>query len=257
MVSVHKTLFSAIDINHEPRGLLGRVLLKGEAAARARSVSLSFASMQDFMAANAANPETWGPTFPGFDPRFNDLSPENSFCILGRDANGEIVATQAGRLYDWTRSNYWKEAESLRLIYANPRSQKLPRERCEVTALAAKGIEGRVFYSGGAWYHPRYRGVGLVEILPRMARALARARWNATCTTTMMVERNVRKGVFPRNGYRNIEWDVRFIDTRIGSIRFALLWIKHEEMLADFDAFLSSFPVEVAEPKSAVAVNAE
>jgi hypothetical protein len=31
---------------------------------------------------------------------------------------------------------------------------------------------------------------------------------DVSCTITLMVEKNVNKGVFPRNGYRNIEWDV-------------------------------------------------
>ena len=247
MVSVEKSLFSQIRIDHEPRGLLGRVLLKAEAAAQARGVSLSFATMQDLAEANAANYATWGPVFTGFDPALNDLTPENSFCVIGRNAAGEVVATQAARLYDWTGTNYREEAQSFRLIYRDPRTQKLPAERCEVTALAAKGIEGHVLYSGGAWYHPKYRGVGLVEILPRMARVLASARWSTTCTITMMAEHNVKKGVFPRNGYRNLEWEVRFIDTRAGSVRFALLWIKQNEVLEDLEQFLSDFPVEPVE----------
>src|SRR5262249_13070755 len=170
-VSVDETLFSKICINYGPAGLLGRALLKAEAAARARGVTLSFASMQDLMLINEANRESWGPVFPGFDPAYNDLTPENSFCLLGRNAKGAIVATQAGRLYDWTDTTYDEQARSFGLIYRDPATQRLPNERCEVTALAAKGIDGRVFYSGGAWYHPGYRGLGLVEILPRMARA--------------------------------------------------------------------------------------
>ena len=254
MTSVAKSLFSEIKIDYEPRGLLGRVLLKAEAAANARGVSLSFAPMQELAALNAANYATWGPVFTGFDPAYNDLTPGNSFCIIGRNAAGEVVATQAARLYDWTGSNYREEAQSFRLIYSDPGAHKLADERCEVTALAAKGIEGHVLYSGGAWYNPRYRGLGLVEILPRMARALARARWNTTCTITMMAEHNVKKGVFPRNGYRNLEWEVRFIGTRAGTVRFALLWIKHDEMLEDLEQFLGDFPVEVVE-RSRIAAN--
>jgi hypothetical protein len=53
-----------------------------------------------------------------------------------------------------------------------------------------------------------------------------------------MVEKNVNKGVFPRNGYRNIEWDVDFIDSREGSINFALLWMKRDETLKDLKLLL-------------------
>ena len=127
----------------------------------------------------------------------------------------------------------------------------MPNERCEVTALVAKGIDGRVFYSGGAWYHPNYRGIGLVEILPRMARVLACARWDTHCTITMMAEHNVKKGVFPRNGYHNLEWEVRFIDTRSGTMRFALLWTKRDEMLDDLEQFLDGFDVQLRRGKGA------
>src|SRR5262249_60100760 len=101
-VPIKETLFSKISINYGPPGLLGRGVLRGEAAARARGVTLSFASMQDLMFVNEANRDAWGPVFPGFDPAYNDLTPKNSFCLLGRNAGGEIVATQAGRFYDWT-----------------------------------------------------------------------------------------------------------------------------------------------------------
>jgi hypothetical protein len=250
-VSIKETLFSNISINYGPPGLLGRTLLKAEAAARVRGVTLSFASMQDLMLVNEANRDTWGPVFPGFDPAYNDLTPENSFCLLGRNARGDVVATQAGRLYDWTDTNYHEQARSFGLIYRDPYTQRLPDERCEVTALAAKGIDGRVFYSGGAWYQPNYRGIGLVEILPRMARALAYTRWDTQCTITMMAEHNVKKGVFPRNGYHNLEWDVRFIDTRSGTIRFALLWTKRDEMLEDLEQFLDGFDIQLRRSKSA------
>lgn len=249
--SVGNTLFSKISINHEPRDVLGRALLKAEAAARARGIFLSFASMQELATVHAQNRATWGPLFTAFDPQFNDLTDGNSFCLLGRNANGQVVATQVARLYEWIGTSYHDEARSLRMVYSDPPEQKLPGERYEITALAAKGVQGRVLYSGGAWYHPDYRGVGLVEILPRMARTLGHARWNTDCTITLMAEHNIKKGVFPRNGYRNIEWDVQFIGTRCGSIRFALLWIKRDEMLEDLQNFLSGFQVTIGDRKRA------
>jgi hypothetical protein len=249
--SVDKTLFSRISINHEPRDLLGRALLKAEAAARQRGVSLSFASMHELVSVHADNRATWGALYTGFVPEFNDLTQDNSFCLLGRNAAGRVVATQVARVYDWPDSSFHEETQNLRIFYRDPLAQKLPGERCEVTALAAKGVRGRVLYSGGAWYHPDYRGLGLVEILPRLARALAHARWNTDCTITLMAEHNIKKGVFPRNGYRNIEWDVRFVGTRCGDIRFALLWLKRNEMLEDLEHFLRSFEVELGDRKRA------
>jgi hypothetical protein len=126
-------------------------------------------------------------------------------------------------------------------MYADPEASKLPGESCRVTALAAKGIAGRVVYSGAAWYHPDYRGQGLVELLPRISRTLAYTRWDTHCTVTMMAEAVVRGKVFPRNGYRNIEWDIQMSGSRGQIPRFALLWSKRDEMLDDLQDFLGGF----------------
>jgi hypothetical protein len=156
-----------------------------------------------------------------------------------------VVATQAARFLDWPHTSYRDEAESLRLMYAHPDTQKLPGERCEVSALAAAGITGRVVYSGAAWYHPDYRGRRLTELLPRMSRALAYTRWESDCTVTMMAEPVVQGGVLQRTGHRNIEWDIRMFGSRGLIPRFALLWTKRSEMLDDLQEFLSGVAVPV------------
>jgi hypothetical protein len=53
-----------------------------------------------------------------------------------------------------------------------------------------------------------------------------------------MAEAVVRGGVFPRNGYRNIEWAVDLLGSRLGDMHAAFLWIKQEEMLQDLSDFL-------------------
>jgi hypothetical protein len=239
------SLFSQITVTHGPAPLLGRSLLKAEDAALRRGVRLSFASLNDLLQLNRNNRDTWLPLISLFDPTLNDLSEDQAFCILGSNKDGEIVAAQAGRLYDWPDTSYHEEASNLRLLYTNPSRSKLPDEGCRVSALAAKGITGRVLFSGAAWYRPDYRGCGLVEILPRIARAYAYTRWNTDCTVTMMSETNFKKGVFPRNGYRNAEWDVQLINSRMGTIRFVLLWIKPDEMLDDLGSFLDHFDAEI------------
>lgn len=232
-------LFTQVTINHGPPQLLGRALLQCETEAQALGLTLSFAPMEELVAANRANADTWPPLFSAFDPGYSDLAKDNCFCILGKNAAGDVVATQAARFLDWQNTNYWDEAQSLRLMYADPAKSKLPNEECVVSAVAAKGITGRVVYSGGAWYHPTYRGQGLVSLLPRISRVLACALWDAEIVVTMMAEPVVRRGVFPRNGYTNIEWDIRMLNFRSGIARFALLWMKRNEILEDLEAFLA------------------
>jgi hypothetical protein len=243
-----RSLFSQITVDHGPAGVLGRLFLKAEKVARDRGLHLSFATMQDLVEVNRKNRVSWVPLFSGFDPALNRFSDHDTLCIFGRNEHGEVVATQAARLYDWPNTNYREEVLSLRLLYSDPDKSRLPGERCEVTAVAARGLTGRIVYSGAAWYRPDYRGRGLVEILPRMARALAYTRWNPDCTVTMMADALVRKGVSQRTGHRNIEWDVRLINTRTGTLRVALLWTKTGEMLEDLEAFLSGFDSALERP---------
>ena len=95
-----------------------------------------------------------------------------------------------------------------------------------------------------AWYRRDYRGKGLVEYLPRLSRAYAAGVWGTETTITMMAENNVKKGVFPRNGYRNIEMDVDVVNSQGGTIRFAYIWTKGEEMEEDLEEFLFNLSEE-------------
>src|SRR5262245_65704050 len=124
------------------------------------------------------------------------------------------------------------------MFYDAPDKSKNTHERCIVTALAAKGVTGRVVFSGAAWYRRDYRGKQLVEILPRLSRAYAYTRWRSDCTITMMTEAVVKGGVFPNNGYRNIEWDVRMQNTGLGDRRLTWHWTQQDEMLTRLAAFV-------------------
>jgi hypothetical protein len=236
-----KALFDQITVTHGPAALIGRFFLKAEHAAHRRGLELSFASMDELLAVNEKNRDTWLPLFPLFNPTLNSLNKGNSFCILGYNQQGEAVAAQAGRLFEWVETNLHDEATSLRMFYDTPDRSKNPHERCIVTALAAKGVAGRVVFSGAAWYRRDYRGKQLVEILPRLARAYAYTCWRSDCTITFMTEAVVKGGVFPNNGYRNIEWDVRMHNSVLGDLRLSLQWCKTDEMLEDLARFVESF----------------
>jgi hypothetical protein len=240
---VRPSLFSQITVEHGPVALLGRVFLLCEAQLRERGLSLAFGDMADLVAVNRANSDSWAPLWSGFDPAFSHLTPDNSFCILGYDRHGTVAATGAARFLDWQDTTYRREAESLRLMYADPEAAKLPGEQCRVTALAARGVTGRVANTGAGWYRRDFRGKGLVSLLPRMVRALAYTRWATDCSVTMMAEPVVRGNVFPHTGYCNLEWDVQMLNSRGRIPRFAFLWSKPDEMLQDLAEFLSGFDI--------------
>jgi hypothetical protein len=232
-------LLSQLTISYGPMDLLGRFFLRADTAARARGVTLSFASMAELIRANEQNRDSWLPLFPTYDIRHNTIAPDEAFCILGRDAHGKVVAAHAGRLFNLTFSNFHDLAQSLRLMYESPDRSKRPGESCEVTARAARSIKGRVVFSGAAWYHPDYRGRQLSTIVPILSRAYAFAHWNIDYLVAMMSEGVVSGGMTLRTGYTNIDWDIRVTNSPLGDVRFAFMWMEPPQLLEDVAKFVA------------------
>jgi hypothetical protein len=231
-------IFSQVTLQHGPIGVLGRTILVAEQLCEQQGVTLSFVTPSDYLHINQSNGDTWLPLLRLFDNRFNNLTSHNSLFIVGHNNRGDVVACQAARFYDWSTTNCADEIESLRMFYADPKADSLPGEGYRVSSRAARGTSGRAVFSGGAWYRKDMRGMGLVEWLPRLSRALAMGLWDTSTTITFMSEANVQKGVFPRNGYRNIEWAVQMQNTAMGSLKSAFVWTKDDEMVDDLQLFL-------------------
>lgn len=243
-----RPLISDITVEHGPADLLGRFFLKADTAARRRGVTLSFAPMQDLIDINRANPETWRPILPLFDPQCGGITDDNSFCILGHNAQGEVVATQSARLYRWSGTSFHEEASSLRLFYADPDRHRGEREQVEVTAPVAKRLTGAVIFAGGIWYRPDYRGRGLPYILPWLSRAYAYTRWKHDYSLSIMAEEIYARGMAQRSGYSKADWEVWLRHTPVhpdGDIRCALVWMDSDELLEGVSGFLSGFDAEV------------
>jgi hypothetical protein len=238
--SSQRSLFAHITLTHGNIGLLGRTILAAEEMCRVAGVTLSFATAHEFLRTNEANRETWLPVASIFNPHFSTVDSDNAFFILGRNRLNEVIACQACRLFDWRGSNFKAECESLRLWYDDPQKKKNIDESAQVTAFAASGTTGLVAYSGAAWYRPDYRGKGLIGFLPRIARAYSSALWNVDSVVTLMAENNIKRGVFARAGWRNMEWSVEVKNNQSGTIKFAYLWAKAEELDEDFAAFLDN-----------------
>jgi hypothetical protein len=228
--------------------LLGRFFLKADTAARRRDVQLSFAPMRELVETNRRNSGSWRPLLPLFDPASGGMTPDNSFCILGRNARGEVVATQAARLYRWHDTSFHEEARSLRLFYADPARLKRSGEEVEVTAPAARHITGRVVFAGGAWYRPDYRGRQLAQILTRISRAYAYTRWKHEYHTSIMAEDVCRGGMPERSGYSKVDWAVTLKGTVVnpgGEIRCGLTWMDSSEFLDGIADFMVRFDAQI------------
>ena len=231
-----------VSIDYGPPAVLGRFFLGTQAIAEAAGVSLSFGTFEDLLATNAKNRDSWKPITSMFDHRYSAkaLAPDRAFCIFGHNAKGEVVATQAARLFTLTKSSLYDEFSSLRAFYDDPRGMMQSGETCTVTADVTRRINGRVLVGGAAWYRPDYRGRELSALLPRVSRALAYTRWSTDYTTSIMVEAIIKGGVMTRSGYHNIEWDLAIKNSTVGDVRCAFVWMEPERLVSDLEEFLDA-----------------
>ena len=241
-----------LKIKHGPVSLLGRFFLWADSAVRDRGVTLSFASLQDLIEANKANADSWRPLVPVFDEALGGATPQTAFVLIGRDKHGEVVATQAARLYDWPETSLKDEATSLRMFYADPDAALAREDRCEITAPIAEKITGRVVFSGGIWYRRDFRGKDLGTILPRISRAYAFTRWHSDFTLGMMGDAVIAGGLAARAGYTKVEPGcIKLVASPLGEMRCGLIWMQSDELLADLAATMDQVQAPVVEPRVA------
>jgi len=225
-------------IKHGSPQLFGTFFFEAVTKAREAGIEIVFGDFETLVALNAANARNWPPLIPLFDPEFGDLGAQNAFCIFGINRSNEVVATHAGRLFDWTYSHFAEEAQSLRLFYADPARMKLEGEACSVSASTAEQVRGRVVYSGAAWIRPDYRGRGLSSIFPRIGKVFPYTLWRPDYIVSLMTEETWRRGLSGRVGYSKVDWAVNMRNSRIGTRRFALLSMKEACILRYAEEFL-------------------
>lgn len=206
------------------RPVYGRYVMHAAEILANCGIALEFADCHALKVANRTNPGSWMPLVPMFDPSFNEFDESNLVTLIGRDRHGDVVSANAIRLYDWRRSDFLQEAESLRLMYANPEIMARQDERCHVTSLAARSITGYSAFSGAAWVHPTYRHLGIGQVLPVLIKVLAVCEWTPNIIFGMMSEKVYQRGFSKRFGFENESWEANWINSIDGTLRLAILW---------------------------------
>jgi hypothetical protein len=242
----HPKLITDITVEHGPVDLLGRFFLLADTALRERGVSVSFGSFEDLLRVNEKN-RAWGIMTSMYDYRCcpHGLAPERAFCIFGRDAHGEVVATHAARVYELGERSMQEVGDAMLLHHDEPERTKQPQESIEVTAPAAKTIRGKLLINGAVWYHPAYRKRQLSMIIPRVARVFAYTRWKIDRSMGLMMEGPAAGGVIDSLGYPHREWGLQIRNAQNGSPRCCLAWMDAGELLADLRGFLAGFTTQV------------
>jgi hypothetical protein len=242
----------ALTIKHGPAPLLARFVLEGDRAAREKGVRLRL--RHDFGELVYINKQqtalgNWFRLVNMFNPEYSDLSPENSYWISGEDDRGEIVVTQAGRVYYWPETTLEQEARAM--FYGG----HAEGQGCVVTAKDARSIGGVVFYGGSVWVRPDFRGRRFSEVLPRLGRAYAVARWPVDWGISFVAPILVEKGVAAGYGYKHASYSISFPDSPWGDLEVVLVSLSAEEAYADFAETLVRQSADSAASDSARSVS--
>jgi GNAT superfamily N-acetyltransferase len=226
----------ALTIKHGPAPLLARFVLEGDKLARRMGIRLrlryDFGELAYVNKAEVARGR-WYRMVDIFNPEYCDLNPENSYWISGENEHGEIVVTQAGRVYYWPCTTLRQEARTM--FYGD----RDVGQQCEVTAADADVITGVVFFGGSVWVRPDFRGRQLSQLLPRLGRAYALARWPVDWGISFVNPVLVEKGVAAGYGYKHISYSIAYPGSPLGDLDLALVSLSAAEAYDDFSDVLA------------------
>jgi hypothetical protein len=227
----------ALTVKHGPSRLLARFVLEGDRAARRLGLRLRL--RHDFGELLYLNQRevahgSWFKLVNMYNPAYCDLSPENSYWISGENERGEIVLTQAGRIYYWPETALAEEARSM--FYAGHDEGHL----CTVTAPAAEWVRGVVFCAGAHWIRPEFRGHCLSHLLARLGRAYAMSRWPVDWAIALVAPVLVTKGVSAGYGYKHASHSIFYPASPWGDLEVVLAYSSQNEAYEDIAEYLGS-----------------
>jgi hypothetical protein len=227
----------ALTIKHGPARLLATFVLAGDRAARQIGIRLQL--RHDFHELVYLNKERtsrgdWFRLVDMFNPQHCDLTVENSYWISGENERGEIVLTQAGRIFYWPDTTLKEEA---RLMFYGGHDIG---QQCVVTASAANLITGVVFCAGSHWIHPNFRGIRFSQLLGRLGRAYAVSRWPVDWAIALITPPLVENRVAAGYGYKHQSRSIFYPGSPLGDLELILNYLSALEAYEDLANFLTT-----------------
>lgn len=198
----------ALTIKYGPAPLLARFILEGDKAAR--RIGLRLRVRNDFDALAALNERevakgTWLQLVEAYDPRRNDLTPENAFWVSGENEDGEIVVTWAARIYNWIGTSLAEQNLAVWCWENMGDSISMPPAASLITGLCVCG--------GAAWVRPGFRGMHLSHLFPRVGKAYACARWPIDWAIGFIGSANAARGLALSFGQKHVSCSDKFVLT--------------------------------------------
>ena len=230
----------AVTVRHGPVNLLSQFFLAADQYVRDRGVKLYVRhDMDELLRFNEQQVKegNWYPLAGAFNPKLNDLTPENTYWICGLDVQGERVVSQAARLYRWGRTSLADHAGAL--LYGDFG----PGRSCIVECETAHLITGNVAFGGALWIRSDYRHCGLGGLISHISRAYAMASWGVEWFASTIQRSLVARGMHHAYGYSDIDFAVRYPGSPGGDLEMAVVRQQGLELLARVESFVGR-PVE-------------
>jgi hypothetical protein len=237
----------AITITHGPRRLLARFILEADKAAREMGLYLRVRHDFDellFLNRTESARGNWHPMLDYFNPEYVALTAENAFWMSGENEAGEIVVTFGGVVNDWHGTNLAEQAR--KLFFGEDRGQP-----CIVTAEGAYRISGTVMTGAAAWVRPDYRRRHLSQLIPRIGKAYACARWPVDWIFGYVTSKAADQKMPASYGHRNVGRSISYPGTPW--LDLAIAYSSAEEVYDDIASFLDSKLSKAAPPQSTAA----
>jgi hypothetical protein len=246
-----RRLLDQVTVEFGPTEFLANTFLSLDRAARERGIHLSLShDLHELAEVNARNRADWYPLPPMFDPSLGGITPENGFWIYGVNEQGEVVITQAARLYLFADTTFADEWEQRTFIYPEPETQAKVDEYCTVDCAAAHDFTGRVCHTGALWIRSDCRGKGLASLMPRLTRAYSLTRWYPDSMLGLVKTKLVDAGMARTYGWQRIDRSVHWFNApNYGDLDFAVCWMNPDDVVRD----LGQLTQLLDEPASAAA----
>ena len=170
-------LLDQIKIKQEPRALLGRYFLMIDETLFRRKIVFRRSTFAELAAVYEEHHATWNGLAPVFDCRASVVPDESAVCFIGYDPTGLPMTTMAARYFDLRGRSIKAALEDLSFWYGADAATWRSRVSSKVECASAATITNRIFYPGGFWVRPDYRGTGLGYLIPDVARYYALSQW--------------------------------------------------------------------------------
>ena len=91
--NLNQAFLESVRVDQRPAALLCRYFLEAVEQAESMGVRSTVAPVERLVRTNADNRAGWRKILPLFDPAYNALDENNSFCLLAETRDGEVIAS--------------------------------------------------------------------------------------------------------------------------------------------------------------------